>query len=286
MNFRYLQVLVAVVECRGVSAAAERLHMSQPAVSAAMRSLEEAVSARLFDRYSGGRRTRATADGMALYAQARDILQRWDVAVKGLHEADGRPPKIRLGVLRTLAPDDIARAQRAVADRAPGWRWHIREGDASAIAADLARARADLLWTVVDRGDPFARTLWQEPYVAMVSKNHALARSGRLTVRIADLGNDSIVLRGTCELPRNALRDAGLTIRPAATADRDALALSLVAQDLGYAIAPRSLATADVVPLSVSDLGLTRRIGIRWRDPDGGAAAAALAAILTDIASP
>lgn len=285
MNFRYLQILVAVVECRGVSAAAEHLHVSQPAVSAALRTLEEDLSAKLFERFSGGRRTRPTPEGMKLYAQAKDILQRWDAAKDNLHKDDGRPPKIRLGVLHTLATEDIARAQRALANRALSWRWRIREGNASVISTDLERGRADLLWTVVEHGDPFSRTLWHEPYVAMVSKNHALARSGRLTIQIEDLKSESIVLRGTCELPRNALQDAGLSIHPAAKADRDELAMSLVAQDFGYAIAPRSLATAEVVPLSVSDLGLTRLIGIRWKRPEMGEAADALAAILTDISS-
>jgi DNA-binding transcriptional LysR family regulator len=285
MNFRYLQILIAVVECRGVSAAAEHLHVSQPAVSAALRTLEENVSAKLFERFSGGRRTRPTPEGMKLYAQAKDILQRWDAARKSLHEDDGRPRKIRLGVLHTLASEDIARAQRALAKHVAGWRWHIREGSASAIAADLRQDRADLLWTAVDSGDPFARTLWHEPYVAIVSRSHPLARSERLTIQVDDLKNERIVLRGTCELPRNSLQDAGLSIRPAAKADRDELAMSLVAQDFGYAIAPRSLATADVVPLAVSDLGLTRLIGIRWKRLDMGAAVDALAAILTEISS-
>lgn len=284
MNIRYLQILVAVVECRGVSAAAEHLNVSQPAVSAALRTLENDVSAKLFERFSGGRRTKPTPEGMKLYAEAKEILRRWDAAKRSLHEDDGQPPKIRLGVLHTLAADDIARAQGALTRRAAAWRWRIREGNASAIAADLEQDRADLLWTTVDAGDPFSRTLWQEPYVAMVAKNHALARSDRLTIQIKDLNGESIVLRGTCELPRNSLQDAGLSVKPAARADRDELAMSFVAQNYGYAIAPRSLANADVVPLSVSDLGLTRTIGIRWKKAEMRDAADTLAAILAALA--
>lgn len=284
MNFRYLQILVAVVECRGVSAAAEHLNVSQPAVSAALRTLENDVSAKLFERFSGSRRTKPTPDGMKLYVEAKEILRRWGAAKKRLHEDDGRPPKVRLGVLHTLATDDIARAHGALAELAPAWRWRIREGSASSIASDLEQHRADLLWTTVNTGDPFSRVLWQEPYVAMVSKNHPLARSDRLTIQIEDLKGESIVLRGTCELPRNSLRDAGLSIQPATRADRDELAMSFVAQDFGYAIAPRSLATADVVPLSVSDLGLTRLIGVRWHKAEMRDAADALAGVLAELA--
>ena len=187
-------------------------------------------------------------------------------------------------MLHTLAADDIARAQGALAKRAPDWRWRMREGSASSVSADLEHNRVDLLWTTVDASDPYARALWQEPHVAMVAKSHALARSDRLTIRTEDLKGESLVLRGACELPRASLQDAGLPVQPAARADRDELAMSFVARDLGYAISPRSLATADVVPLSVSDLGLARFIGIRLKKAQMRPAVDALVAVLADLA--
>ncbi|MDW3207947.1 MAG: LysR family transcriptional regulator [Alphaproteobacteria bacterium] len=283
MHFKQLRVLVAVVECQGVTAAAERLNVSQPAVSTALRSLEEQVAATLFERFSGGRRTKPTAAGLKLYAEAKEILKRWDTAVRSLKAADSRAPALRLGVLHTLAAADVAQAQAVLAKEASNWRWQLRESDASSLASDLEQGRADLLWTVVDGTDPMSRPLWHEPYVAMVAKSHPLARSGRLSIQVQDLEGERIILRGTCELPNNTLRNAGLTIRPAARTDRDQLAMSYVARDVGYAIAPRSLATSDVVPLSVSDLGLSRCIGIRWNRSDFQDAAEALGTVLAEL---
>lgn len=74
-------------------------------------------------------------------------------------------------------------------------------------------------------------------------------------------------MRAACELKAGSLRGAGLTLRTAALADRDDLALALVANGLGIAIAPRCLAGSDVVALTVRDLGLKRAIGLKWR-PD------------------
>jgi DNA-binding transcriptional LysR family regulator len=54
-------------------------------------------------------------------------------------------------------------------------------------------------------------------------------------------------------------------MRIAARAERDDLALRLVAQGVGIAIAPRSLATGDVVAVPVTDLRLERSIGLMWR---------------------
>jgi DNA-binding transcriptional LysR family regulator len=56
-------------------------------------------------------------------------------------------------------------------------------------------------------------------------------------------------------------------VRVAVRTDRDALALRLVAKGIGIAVAPRSLAPRDAVPVPVADLDLDRAIGLRWR-PD------------------
>jgi DNA-binding transcriptional LysR family regulator len=81
------------------------------------------------------------------------------------------------------------------------------------------------------------------------------------------LDGEPLVLRSACELKEGGLRETGLSMRIAAKVERDDLALRLVAQGIGIAIAPRSLATADIVALPVADLGLDRSIGLKWR-PD------------------
>ena len=177
---------------------------------------------------------------------------------------DKRPPKVSLGVLHTLAPTDIAKAHSRLVKTARPWRWAVREGTANWLSDALDKQQIDLAWGVVDQGEPNGRVLWREPFVAIVAKDHPIAKSGRTSIRIGDLNNDRIILRGRCELPRNALQDAGLTIKPAARADRDELALALAAQGLGFVIAPRSLATVEVAVLPVDDLNLVRSIGLRW----------------------
>jgi DNA-binding transcriptional LysR family regulator len=65
-----------------------------------------------------------------------------------------------------------------------------------------------------------------------------------------------------------------------ARAERDELALRLVASGLGIVIAPQSLATEDVVARSVNELDVVRSIGIAWRsDLDAERLAAALEAL-------
>ena len=217
---------------------------------------------------------------MKLYDHARDILRRCDEAKKSVRRPDTRPPKASLGVLHTLAPSDIAKAHSRLARTARQWRWSVREGGAVWLGEALDGRRIDLAWGTVDDVDAHSKVLWREPFVALVSKDHPIAKSERTSIRIHDLCNERIILRGRCELPRNALQQAGLAIRPAARTDRDELALALAAQGLGFVIAPRSLASLEVAALPVDDLGLVRSIGLRWRkDASPELVEAALAAL-------
>ncbi len=281
MKLRHLEIFAAVIECSGVSRASKHLNMSQPAVSAAIRALEEELSVALFERSSGSRTVRPTGVAMRLYVRARDILQRCDDARKSVAVPDERPPKIRVGALQTLPASAVAAFHAKLVRSLPEWRWAIREGGARSLADALKDDRVDIAWTVVEESALDARVLWREPYVAMLAKHHPLAKRGNPSLCMSELNGQPIVLRGRCELPRFALQDAGLSVRPAARAERDELALSMVACGLGFAIAPRSLATSDVVALPVDDLRLSRQIGLKWRPTMSPAAIDAIAAVLT-----
>lgn len=71
--------------------------------------------------------------------------------------------------------------------------------------------------------------------------------------------------RLSCELRPGTLRALGLALPRAARAERDDVAMQLVAQGVGLAVAPLSLATSDVSVLAVRDLDLIRTVGLRWR---------------------
>ena len=75
-TFRQLEILLAVYEQGGVSAAADHLHLTQPTVSMQLKKLSEALDAQLYQRV--GRRQVFTESGEAVIAAARDILDRFE----------------------------------------------------------------------------------------------------------------------------------------------------------------------------------------------------------------
>ena len=81
MEFKQLEMFIAVVEERSVQRAAERVFRTQPAVSMAVRKLEEELGSPLFERIAR-RRLDLTPAGERLCEYARQLLQLRDEAAK------------------------------------------------------------------------------------------------------------------------------------------------------------------------------------------------------------
>src|SRR3954471_11400049 len=128
MKLQHLRVLAAVVESGGVVAASKRLHASQPAVSIALRSLEEELGEPLFHRPGGGRRLVPTAKALRFHKRAVEILRRCEAAREEFRERKDALPRLRLGVLPTIAQRDIAAVAAALQRGEPGCRFQLREG--------------------------------------------------------------------------------------------------------------------------------------------------------------
>ena len=102
MKIQHLRFLAAVVEYGGVIKAAERLHLSQPSVSAGLKALEQTLGRPLFDRsIPANRPLRLTPAGRRFYRHAQEILRQCDAARADFLGEAGEQRRIRVGVLNT-----------------------------------------------------------------------------------------------------------------------------------------------------------------------------------------
>jgi DNA-binding transcriptional LysR family regulator len=76
MNFKHLRSFVTIADAGGFARAANRLNLSQPALSRQIRALEIDLSVRLFDRI--GRRVQLTSEGEDLLRRSRRLLAEAD----------------------------------------------------------------------------------------------------------------------------------------------------------------------------------------------------------------
>jgi DNA-binding transcriptional LysR family regulator len=102
MDTRQLAAFCAVVERKSFSQAAERLGVTQPAVSLQVRSLEKRLGRQLLDR--SGRRVEPTEAGMALYRGAQRMLQLEGQLVEELEAGDAGEPRGTLQVGASTGP--------------------------------------------------------------------------------------------------------------------------------------------------------------------------------------
>lgn len=102
MELRHLQYFIAVAETLNFHRAAERLHISQPTVSAQIRDLEEELGVELFVR--GGRQVRLTDIGQLLLHKAKAMLAGLSEIRELANQASaGKTGTIRVGVDMGLA---------------------------------------------------------------------------------------------------------------------------------------------------------------------------------------
>jgi DNA-binding transcriptional LysR family regulator len=109
-----LEAFVAVAEEGRVSAAARRLHVSQPALSQTISTLERQLGVQLLVRSSSG--VQATRAGLTLLAEARDILARHDRMLRTLSATATDSRGIQLGIPVELAPDLLRAVARFAAE--------------------------------------------------------------------------------------------------------------------------------------------------------------------------
>lgn len=172
-----LEAFIAVAEEGTVSAAARRLHISQPALSQTVTALERQLGVQLLVRSSTGVRT--TEAGITLLAEARAILVRHDQMVRTVTAAAADPTGvIQLGIPGELA-SDLLRAVARFAAEHPGTRVIPRH---LLMAAQLASLRRGDLDVSLMREHP-AGTEFDTMLVAQ--ENLGILLAGDLAARLA-----------------------------------------------------------------------------------------------------
>jgi len=155
-----LRSLLAVIDSGGVTRAANRLHLTQSAVSMQIKRLEEALDLTLLDR--GGRGVTPTAEGEQLAAYARKMVALNDAAIERM-VAPQFEGEVSLGLPCDLiyphAPDILRRFDNDFP------RVHVRfvSSYTTSLLADFRAGKLDVIVTTEDHPDPDAETISEMP---------------------------------------------------------------------------------------------------------------------------
>jgi DNA-binding transcriptional LysR family regulator len=114
---RHLRALIAVAEELNFTRAADRLHLTQQALSGQIRQLEERVGTQLVER--DPRRVALTPAGQALYDRARPLLAGTEQAVEAARAAAGEQPRLTVGYVAPLTRRMVTPAMELFTKRRP-----------------------------------------------------------------------------------------------------------------------------------------------------------------------
>ena len=207
---RDLRYFVAVAEELHFTRAAERLFISQPALSKQIRALERVLGAPLLER--GGREVRLTPAGEALLPRARRVLAEWEGAEKAVEEVKAaQQATLAIGMSTSPGRGGLLPAIRSRFSLVhPAADLALRQFNWEDPTAGLADGSSDVAFVWLPL--PFSgRYRWivvaEEPTMVAMPENHRLAR-------LAEVDFDDLLDEPFLALPMTAgpLRDHWLAL--------------------------------------------------------------------------
>jgi DNA-binding transcriptional LysR family regulator len=242
VNLNHLSTLVAVAEARGFRAAAERLHLTQSAVSSQIRTLEEHLSVPLFHRTT--RSVKLSAEGQRLYAAARRIDAEMAQVIESLRsESSLERGRVEIASVGSVAASLLPRMIVAFGARYPGIVFKVQDIDSTRVSSLVQKDEVDfgILSSLATRRGVKIEPLLRDEFVAVVpAEGHPLSR--RAKVSLAEVARQPLLLNPPGAVLRDmvdrALQKAGLSVTPAHEAFSGLTLVAMVGQGLGVTILP------------------------------------------------
>ncbi|MBC8132447.1 MAG: LysR family transcriptional regulator [Deltaproteobacteria bacterium] len=194
VSLRQLQYFVAVADTRSFHRAAALCHVSQPALSAQIAVLEQALGVRLLER--DRRRVLPTAAGQDLLERARRVLvEADDLADAAKRLGDPLSGMLRIGVIPTISPYLLPEVVPSLRRKLPLLKVQWIEDKTDVLVDRLHAGTLDaaLLALEARLGDLEQDIIAIDPFVLAMPRGHALAKR-RAPARLDDLNGVDVLL--------------------------------------------------------------------------------------------
>ncbi|MEU0529879.1 LysR family transcriptional regulator [Amycolatopsis tolypomycina] len=268
MDVQTLRLFREVAAGATVTETAARAHLTQPALSRALRRLEHEAGAELFRR--SGRVLRLTPAGHAFRRHVDLVLDQLDQGLREVGEIVAPDTGVvPLAFLHTFGTWLVPAVLSGFLGEHPGARFELRQHGEAGLEEELLDGTADVVITSGDPGHPqlhWSRLL-VEPLRLAVPPRHRLA--GRRRVRLADVAAETFILLrpgyALRETTERLCAEAGFAPRIGFEGDEVETLRGLVTAGLGVAVVPLPHTAEFPAPhLELTDVDATRDIGLAW----------------------
>jgi DNA-binding transcriptional LysR family regulator len=261
-----VRYFLAAAKALSFTRAAELCHVSQPALTTAIKKLEAQLGSPLFHRE--GRQIALTEFGRRMQPHLSQIVEQERAAetvAKDFRLLNQVP--IRFGVMSTIGPMRLAALMAAFEQNSPGVETAVRDGAPEALAALLDADELDIaILNPLDGLGENYRTepLYTERYVVLLPPKHPLSARNALALR--DLSGQPYVDRLACEMREMVMgvcEDMGVKLYARFRSEREDFVQAMVMANIGFAFMPEySVTHPDSVRRPLVDPEVKRTISL------------------------
>ena len=209
MTLTELRYIITLSQEKHFGRAAEKCFVSQPTLSVAVKKLEDELGVALFERSKGS--IVVTELGLRLVEQAKKILDQAhafkDMAQQGKDELNS---PLKVGAIYTIGPYLFPHLMPRLRHDAPDMSLYIEENYTAVLRKKLKQCELDAIIVALPFNEPDVVTLplYDEPFVVLLPKGHALSKHEVLTS--GQLSGDNLLMLG----PGHCFRDQVLAACP------------------------------------------------------------------------
>jgi DNA-binding transcriptional LysR family regulator len=265
MEIDTLKAFLAVADSGSFSHAADRMHLTQPAISKRIAQLEQQLDARLFDRI--GRTVRLTEAGTSLVQRANLILQQVDDTERAIRNLSGEvggqlslatSHHVGLWRLPHVLKNYIGKHPEVTLDL------HFMDSEVAherIIHGELEMAIITLAPTTHER--LIAEPIWRDELVFVCSRAHELARRKHVTIN--ELAEYPAILPDmttfTGRIVKGMFKDHDLDLEVGMSTNYLETIKMLIGVGLGWSVLPKTMVGDDVVVLDI-EMDIARTLGV------------------------
>ena len=265
MDLNNLNAFIAVAESGSFSEAGERLHLTQPAVSKRIASLEQQLETRLFDRI--GREISLTESGRALLPRAYQVKDALADTRRALANLNGEiAGKLILATSHHIGLHRLPPILRNFTRLYPKVSLDIRFLDSEAAYEEVLQGRVELgIITLAPEASPLiqASPVWDDPLDFVAAPEHPLAMSEQIS--LADVAAHPAVFPGgntfTHHIVRGLFEAQQLTPNISMSTNYLETIKMMVSIGIAWSVLPRTMLDEQVVSLPLPGIHLKRRLG-------------------------
>lgn len=265
MDIANLNAFIAIAETGSFSLAGERLHLTQPAVSKRIASLEQQLRVRLFDRL--GREIGLTEAGRALLPRAYQILGVLDDTRRALTNLNGEiSGRLTLATSHHIGLHRLPPLLRTFTRTHPQVALDIQFLDSEVAYEEVLHGRAELavITLAPETREPVrAKAIWNDPLDFVAAPEHPLARLDSVT--LADVARHPAVFPGgntfTHHIVRRLFEREGLTPNIGMSTNYLETIKMMVSIGIAWSVLPRTMLDDQVARLPLPGIQLERQLG-------------------------